>query len=359
MQEFFMKRAIEIAQYGFVSPNPRVGAVLTQNDKIIAEGYHQSYGDAHAEINLFHSLPKDFSFYDTELYVSLEPCSHYGKTPPCAKAIIERGIKKVYVASLDPNPLVSGKGVQILRESAIDVTVGLLEEEAKKINEAFFKFMLTNRPFILLKSAMSLDGKICTHTGQSKWISSEESRREVHRLRSQYTAIMVGINTVLSDDPVLTSRIENGRNPIRIIIDSTLRTPLFSKIVQSAQEIPVIIVTKELNVEKYLPYQQYGVEILCIPSQNNRIDLNYLAELLGQRGIDSIMLEGGAELAYSALESKIIDKVQLYYAPIILGSGKSFVSGLGVDSLDEAFILEELTARSNSKDLIVEAYIKK
>ncbi len=371
MHEKFMSRALELAQNGFVSPNPRVGAVLVKDDNIIAEGYHKKFGEAHAEIELFNSLPDDFDYTRTALYVTLEPCSHYGKTPPCAKKIVELGIKTVYVACLDPNPLVAGRGIQILKDDGIDVSVGILEEEAKIVNETFFKFITTKRPFVLLKSAMSLDGKICTNTGESQWISSEESRREVHFLRSRMTAIMVGINTVLVDDPMLNARIENGRNPIRIILDSSLRTPLSSKIVQTSKEITTIIVTVEKDKDKYTPYTDNNIEIICVNDNTelssielssiklSSIDLSSLMDILAKKNIDSILIEGGAELSYSALESKIVDKVQLYYAPIIIGGkeSKSFICGKGIDKLDEAFRVKSYTVRSIGKDFVVEGYI--
>ncbi len=361
-----MSRALELAQKGFVSPNPRVGAVLVKDDNIIAEGYHKKFGEAHAEIDLFNSLPDDFDYTGTTLYVTLEPCSHYGKTPPCAKKIVELGIKTVYVACLDPNPLVAGRGIQILKDDGIDVSVGILEEEAKIINETFFKFITTKRPFVLLKSAMSLDGKICTNTGESQWISSEESRREVHFLRSRMTAIMVGINTVLVDDPMLNARIENGRNPVRIILDSSLRTPISSKIVQTAKEIATIIVTVEKDKDKYTPYTDNDIEIICMENKIelssidlSSIELSSLMDILAKRNIDSILIEGGSELAYSALESKIVDKVQLYYAPIIIGGkeSKSFIGGKGIDKLDKAFRVKSYTVRSIGKDFVVEGYI--
>ncbi len=357
MHEKFMNRALELAQKGFVSPNPRVGAVLVKDGNIIAEGYHKKFGGNHAEIELFNTLSEDFDYTDTVLYVSLEPCSHYGKTPPCAKKIIELGIKNVCVACLDPNPLVAGKGVQMLEEAGVDVVVGILENKAKIINEAFFKFISTKRPFVLLKSAMSLDGKICTNTGESKWISSEESREEVHFLRSQMSAIMVGINTVLVDNPMLNSRIENGRDPVRIVIDSSLRTPIDSNVVQTAKEIPTIIATT--TQDKHKPYIDKGVEVMCVPkNKDGRVDLYKLMEILATKNIDSILVEGGAELAYSALESGIVDKVQLYYAPIIIGGkkSKSFIGGKGVDCLEDVFRLKSYSVRSIGKDFVVEGY---
>ncbi len=355
----FMKRALEIAALGYVSPNPRVGAVLVRDHHIIAEGYHQNYGGDHAEIELFNSLPADFDYSDTVLYVTLEPCSHYGKTPPCAAKIIALGIPRVIVACTDPNPLVAGRGIQMLKDAGVKVSVGLLQEESQKLNESFFKFISTRKPFVLLKSAMSLDGKICTNIGESKWISSEASRREVHILRSRMSAVMVGVNTVIADDPALNSRIENGRDPIKIIADSTLRTPLDSKALQNNNK--TIIATLELNQAKHIPYTDKGVEIITTESKDGKIDLQDLMGKLAAANIDSILLEGGAELAYSALDAGIIDKVQLYYAPILIGGSdsKSFISGEGVQKLSDAFELENCTVRATDRDFVIEAYIKK
>lgn len=363
--EYFMKRALEIAQLGFVSPNPRVGAVLVDNGNIVAEGYHQNYGGAHAEINALQNLPLHYSLDRATLYVSLEPCSHYGKTPPCALKIIESGIKKVVIACLDPNPLVAGKGVVLLKEAGIDVTVGILENEAHKLNEMFFKYITTGLPFVVLKSAMSLDGKICTYTGNSQWISSPSSRAEVHLLRSQVTAVMVGVNTVLADDPKLTSRIEKGRNPQRIILDSSLKTPLSATLVQTASDIPTMILTTIKDSSRYTPYQELGVDVFQLPSKNKRIDLQEMMTFLSTKNIDSILLEAGGELVYSALQEKIVDKLLLYYAPIIIGGrdSKTFVEGEGVSTVGEAFSLRSyqirFTVQDELSDFVVEAYPQK
>lgn len=360
MHEIFMKRAIDIAKKGYVSPNPRVGAVLVRNKKILGEGYHQRFGGPHAEIELFNSLPTDFDYTGTILYVSLEPCCHHGKTPPCVKKIVEVGIEIIYIACLDPNPLVSGKGVEFLKKSGVEVHVGLLEQNAIQLNESFFKFIQKKEPFVLLKSAVSLDGKICTTTGESKWISTEESRLEVQYLRSQYSAIMVGINTVLKDDPLLTSRIENSRNPIRIVIDSKLRTPITSQIVNTAKDIRTIIFTTNESRELHILYLEKNVEIVTLSQFSEKIRLTQVMNTLGEMGIDSVLLEGGAEIAYSALSEDIVDKIQLYFAPIILGgSGKSFVGGMGVEKLEDAFCLQKYSLRCLSKDFVLEGYLKR
>lgn len=351
-----MARALELARQARVSPNPMVGAVLVQNNQIMAEGYHQVFGGPHAEINAFSNFPEDESFDNTILYVSLEPCSHYGKTPPCVDKIIQLGIPTVVIASLDPNPLVSGSGVKKLREHGIEVITGVLEKEARLLNEVFFKYISTNRPFVMAKSAMTLDGKIADSSGYSKWISSEESREEVQYLRNKYTSIMVGVGTVLQDDPLLTCRLEKGHNPIRIIVDSNLRTPLDSKIMQTANEITTILATTTVELDIHQPFIDLGAKLILCNTTNGRVDLNDLMDKLGQHNIDSILLEGGSELLFSALESQIVDKIRVYIAPKILG-GKSYsiVGGKGC-LLNDSFQLEQWTVTSNTKDIIVEGY---
>ncbi len=358
--EIYMKKAIELAKKAYVSPNPRVGSLIVKDNCIIAEGYHQQYGGPHAEVQAFRNLPPNVSLENATLYVSLEPCSHHGKTPPCVDLIIKSGIKLVIVACLDPNPLVAGKGVKILQDHGIEVMVGVLEDEAKELNEYFFKYITTKKPFVLLKGAMTLDGKIATVTGESRWISSEESRKEVHQLRSQMTAIMVGINTVLVDDPMLDSRIENGRNPTRIILDSHLKTPITSKIVQTSKDIKTIIVTQNADKKKQELYLENGVEVLSLKEKQGKIDLQELMRVLGNKNIDSILLEGGATVFYSALQEKIVDKVQLYIAPKIFGgsNAKGLVGGDGVEHIEDAIQLSSYKIRQIGVDFVVEGYIK-
>lgn len=358
MHRQYMQRALDLATLGFVSPNPRVGAVLVKNNRIIAEGFHKKYGDAHAEIELFNSLSPNFDYQNCILYISLEPCAHYGKTPPCVEMIVSKGIKKVVIACLDPNPLVAGKGVKILQNAGIEVIVGILEEQATELNEAFFQYITTKLPFIVIKSGISFDAKICTTTGESQWITSEESRYEAHILRSQYSAIMVGINTVLQDDPLLTSRIPHGRNPIRIILDTQLRTPLNSRLVQSAKHIKTIIVTA--NLDNNDAYLTMGVQILHIPTKLEKINLNILMQKLSEMNIDSILIEGGGELIFSALEARIVNKMILYIAPILIGGqkSKSFIEGEGIAHLSDAFRISSYKIRQLSQDFVLEAYLK-
>lgn len=357
-----MALALELAAKGrgSVSPNPMVGAVIVKDGKIIGTGYHEKCGEGHAEVNAFKNATEEVN--GATIYVTLEPCSHYGKTPPCADKIIEKGIAKVVIGTLDPNPLVAGRGVQKLLDAGIEVKSGVLEDECKKINEVFMKYIVKKEPFVIMKAAMSLDGKIATKSGESKWITGETARKNVHELRSEVSGIMVGVNTVLKDDPELTSRIENGKNPIRIIVDSKLRTPISSKIVQSANKVKTIIATtlSEEN-EKMLSYKQKGVHIINTKTKDNRVDLNDLMKKLAIEKIDSVLLEGGSELNFSALNEGIVDKVQFYIAPKIIGGkdSKSPVGGNGIELLKDAFMLQDLTYKNAGDDLLIEGYIIK
>lgn len=361
MDETYMKLALELAEKGRgkVNPNPMVGAVIVKDGKILGKGYHQVYGQAHAEVNAFKDAQEDVS--GATLYVTLEPCSHYGKTPPCADKIIEKKIGKVIIGSLDPNPLVAGKGCEKLKNAGIEVVTGVLEEECKRLNEIFMKYIVTKKPFVIMKAAMSLDGKIATSSGESKWITGEISRKAVHELRSEISAIMVGVDTVIKDNPELTCRIENGKNPIRIVVDSTLRIPIESKVIEGGHKVNTIIATTEkADSEKILLLENLGVRLLKCKSKEGRVDLQDLMTKLGELKIDSILLEGGATLNFSALEEGIVDKVQIYIAPKIIGgeNAKTPVGGKGIDILREAFRVEKLTSRLLGKDILLEGYVK-
>lgn len=361
LNEKYMELALTLALKGkgTVSPNPMVGAVIVKDGRIIGEGYHQRYGEGHAEVNAFKNASEDVK--GATMYVTLEPCSHHGKTPPCAEKIVEKKIKKVVIGTLDPNPLVSGRGVKILQDAGIEVESGILNDKCIKINEIFMKYIVKKEPFVVMKSAMSLDGKIATSAGESKWITGEESRRNVHVLRKELSAIMVGVETVIKDDPELTCRIENGINPIRIVVDSTLRIPIDSKIIKTADKVKTIIATTkkaERNTIKIL--EDYGVQIIIADTnKEGRVDLKDLMKKLGEAKIDSILLEGGAKLNFSALEQGIVDKVQIYIAPKIIGgqNAKGPVGGLGIDKLEQAFKLKEITYKTVGEDILIEGYI--
>ncbi|KMT21003.1 bifunctional diaminohydroxyphosphoribosylaminopyrimidine deaminase/5-amino-6-(5-phosphoribosylamino)uracil reductase RibD [Clostridium cylindrosporum] len=361
MNKKYMKIAIDLAKKGKgkVNPNPLVGAVIVKNEKIIAEGYHMVYGEAHAEVNAFNNATCDVE--GATMYVTLEPCSHFGKTPPCADKIIEKKIKRVVIGSLDPNPLVAGNGIKKLKEAGIEVEAGVLESECNELNEVFMKYIVSKKPFVVMKCAMSLDGKIATSYGESKWITGEASRGDVHETRNELSGIMVGVNTVIKDNPELTCRIENGRNPVRIIVDSTLRIPLESKVVTEVYKAKTIIATtKKASEDKIKILEDKGVTILIVNLKNDKVDLNDLMIKLGELKIDSILLEGGATLNFSALDEGIVDKVQMYIAPKIIGGemSKTPVGGNGIEALKDAYKLRNLTTRVLGDDILIEGYIE-
>ncbi len=354
--EYYMRRAIELAKKGagFVNPNPMVGAVIVKEGEIIGEGFHEKYGTLHAERNALKNCM--VSPEGATLYVTLEPCCHYGKTPPCTEAIIESGIKKVYVGAYDINPLVAGKGVQILREHNIVVVVGLLENECKRLNKVFNKYMTTKRPYVQMKYAMTADGKIATSRGESQWITSEASRKKVHDMRNALSGIMVGINTVLSDDPVLNCRREiPSKNPVRIICDTYLRIPMDSKIVKTANEIPTIIATASDDVGKADALKNEGCKVIKIKRKSEGIDLNELMKALGEMQVDSILLEGGATLNYSAIESGIVDEIDIFMAPKIFGGrGKGPIEGNGISDISDAIKIRPVSYEKIDEDLYIE-----
>jgi diaminohydroxyphosphoribosylaminopyrimidine deaminase/5-amino-6-(5-phosphoribosylamino)uracil reductase len=359
MNDFdYMKLAIELAKKGegYVNPNPMVGAVIVKDGKIIGQGWHERYGGLHAEPNAIKSCsepPKGAT-----LYVTLEPCCHYGKTPPCTEAIIQSGTTRVVIGTLDTNPMMAGKSMELLRQQGILVEVGILEEECKRLIKVFRKFITTKRPFVLMKYAMTMDGKIATYTNHSKWISCEEARRQVHKLRHSLSAIMVGVNTVICDNPELTCRMENGRNPIRIVCDTDLRTPLSAKLVKTAREVPTYIATSCEEEGKQRAYQKEGCELICIGKKENHLDLTKLMIELGKREIDSVLLEGGATLNWTALKEQLVDEVQVYLAPKIFGgNGKTPVAGLGIAMPEEAIRLKPYGISQIGSDYLIESEV--
>jgi diaminohydroxyphosphoribosylaminopyrimidine deaminase/5-amino-6-(5-phosphoribosylamino)uracil reductase len=351
-----MQRSIELAQkgIGFVNPNPLVGAVIVKDAKIIGEGWHAKYGGLHAERNALAQC--SCSPEGATLYVTLEPCCHHGKTPPCTEAIIKNKIARVIIGSLDPNPLVAGKGVKILQEHGIEVVTGVLETECDHLNDIFFHYIKTGRPYVILKYAMTADGKIATVSGHSKWITGEAAREHVHQTRKRVSAIMVGIKTVLADDPLLNCRVENPSHPARIICDSKLQIPLTSKIVATATDIATYVATTAQNHIKKKQLEDMGVTVIQIRELNGWVDLNHLMEILGALKIDSVLLEGGAQLNYSALQSGIVSKVQAYIAPKIFGGAKakSPVGGTGVELVNQAFSLLKPSVECLGDDILLE-----
>lgn len=364
----YMLRAVELAKRGIgsVNPNPLVGAVITRDGRILAEGWHERCGELHAERNAIKN------FYDNHpgenlrgatIYVTLEPCCHYGKTPPCTEAIIENGFARVVIGSDDPNPLVAGKGIQMLRDAGIEVVTNVMKEACDELNYVFFHYISSRTPYVVMKYAMTLDGKIATYAGKSKWITGEKAREQVHRDRKRYTGIMVGVGTVISDNPMLDCRLaDGGRNPVRIIADTNLRTPLDSRIVATAEEIPTIIATACTSSEQQEPYIKSNCEVLQVPcaSQGQGIDLKALMEQLGSRGIDSILLEGGATLNYSALKNGIVNRVQAYIAPKMFGGSgaKSPVGGMGFAEVADSIKLKNTHIQMFDEDILVESEIE-
>ena len=384
----FMKKAISLAKKGegFTNPNPLVGAVIEKNGKILAAGFHHKYGALHAERDALFNLAKK-NLLDAAkgatLYVTLEPCCHFGKQPPCTQAILEAGISKVVVGSRDPNPLVAGKGIKFLRENGIQVYEDFLRDECDALNFIFFHFITKKIPFVALKYAMTADGKIATVSGKSKWISCEASREYAHNLRKKYAAILCGIGTVLADDPLLTCRIEGGKNPVRVICDSDLRISLGSKIVRTAKEIPTIIACaldeKKLKnsqnknfKEKISALKNAGIEILFCKKRadsksqisdvqgEKKIDLKKLMRLLAKKNIDSVLIEGGAKINFSALQAGIVQRVYCFVAPKIFGGNfaPSPVGGEGVQLVSQNFALEQKLFSQCGDDILIEYEVR-
>lgn len=357
----YMKMALELAQkgMGFTAPNPMVGTVIVKNGRIIGQGYHRKYGGLHAEREALAACTEEPK--GASIYVTLEPCCHYGKQPPCVNAILEAGIRRVIIGSSDPNPLVAGKGIRILKDHGIEVTENILKEECDKLNEAFFYYIQNKKPYVVMKYAMTMDGKIAAYTGESKWVTGEAARIHVQEQRLKYTGIMVGVGTVLADDPMLTCRLENSRNPVRIICDSHLRTPLTSKIVRTAKTIPTILASSSKDQQKIKNYEEMGCQVLYVPEKNGHIDLNRLMEILGATKIDSILLEGGGSLNWSALESGIVQKVQTYIAPKFFGGeeAKTPVEGKGFPDPASAVLLKNSEMIRLGDDFLIESEVKR
>jgi diaminohydroxyphosphoribosylaminopyrimidine deaminase / 5-amino-6-(5-phosphoribosylamino)uracil reductase len=354
--ERFMKAALEeaVKGCGWTNPNPMVGAVIVKDGEIIGRGYHQKYGGPHAERNALASCSQDPA--GSTMYVTLEPCCHHGKTPPCTDAVIESGIRTVVIGSKDPNVLVAGKGIEILERHGIEVICGLPSDECRELNEVFFHYIGTGTPYVVMKYAMTLDGKIATATGRSKWITGEAAREHVHRSRHRYAGIMVGVGTVLADDPLLTCRMPDGKNPVRIICDTDLRIPVDSEIVRTAGEVETLIASAVCGGKKARLLQDHGITIIQVSKKNGHIDLHELMRILGQRKLDSVLLEGGATLNAAALESGIVNKIQTYIAPRIFGGAdaRSPVGGVGADDPAGAWQLTDRKMTVLGEDILLE-----
>ena len=343
------------AMKGQTDPNPLVGSVIINENRVVGIGTHMKAGEPHAEIHAIR-MAGDKARGGT-IYVTLEPCSHYGRTGPCALAIVEAGIKKVIIATLDPNPVVAGNGVKILQDAGIDVIVGVMEEESKKMNEVFNKFIVRKIPFMTMKAGSTLDGKIATHTSDSKWITSAEARQDVHLLRNENMAILVGVNTVIEDDPELTARISNGRNPIRIILDSTLRIPLDSKVVNDGQAETWIFTSQKYDQNAKVKLVEKGISIYST-SGIDRVDPNDVVRILGEKLVSSVLIEGGGSIHGAFLEKQLVDKVVIYVAPKLVGGthAPTFLEGKGVELMRDAVDLKDLRVSSVGNDFKFTGY---
>lgn len=359
--EDYMRVVLSLARKGKgkTSPNPMVGAILVKNNCIIGKGFHKKAGSPHAEILAMVEAGKDA--LGSTLYANLEPCVHVEKrTPPCTAEIVKRGIKRVVIGMIDPNPWVSGKGIKELKERGISVVVGILKEKAERLNEAFTKYITKRRPFVILKIASSLDGKIATATGESRWITGEEARRFVHRLRSEVDAVMVGIGTILKDDPFLTARIKGGRDPIRIIVDEKLSIPIGSNVLNLDSPAKTYIATTEkASRAKIREIEGRGGGVLILKEKDGLVDLSALMDKLGQMQITSLLIEGGAEINASALREGIVDKVIFFISPKIIGGQKApgSIGGESPKSLAEAIRLHDIIIKKKGEDIMVEGYI--
>lgn len=355
----YMNRALELARTaeGLTAPNPMVGAVIVQEGRIIGEGCHEKCGQPHAERNALSACTEDPA--GATMYVTMEPCCHTGRQPPCVDAIIEAGLARVVIGSQDPNPKVSGRGVELLRQHGIEVVTDFMRAECDALNPVFFHYIQTKRPFVVMKYAMTMDGKIATYSGKSKWVTGEAARAHVQTLRNRYRGIMVGVGTVLADDPLLTCRMEGGRDPVRIVCDSYLRTPLESRLVKTARQTPTILATCCGDELKHRPYLDAGCEVIVTEAADGRVDLKRLMDMLGQKEIDSILLEGGGTLNWAALESGIVCRTVCYLAPKLFGGrdAKTPVEGRGFPDPAQAVLLKNSRIFRIGEDILIESEV--
>lgn len=360
--ERFMWMALDLARHGsgFTSPNPMVGAVVVQEGEVVGTGYHRSAGSAHAEVVALEKAGSKAQ--GATLYTNLEPCCHHGKTPPCVEAILQAGIRKVVIGMTDPNPLVSGQGIRWLEENGVKVKNGVLKDKALSLNEVFVKYITTKKPFVMIKTAMSLDGKIATREGHSKWITGERSRQFVHRLRNQADAVVVGIGTVLKDDPLLTTRIDDGRDAARVVVDSMARLPLAAKVINPQSPAPTIAaVTVDAPEERCEALRRAGVEVMKFPARKGRVSLEALLAALGQKEMSSVLVEGGGELNYSFLEDGLIDKAYFFVAPLICGGrdAPTPFGGEGIGRIEDAWAVSQLEFKQYGEDMLIIGYPSK
>jgi diaminohydroxyphosphoribosylaminopyrimidine deaminase/5-amino-6-(5-phosphoribosylamino)uracil reductase len=335
-----------------------VGAVLVNDGKVVGEGFHAKAGEAHAEIVALQQAGEGAR--GSTLYLNLEPCTHHGKTPPCAPQVVEAGVKRVVIGMKDPNPLVKGKGIEMLRRVGLDVEVGILEKECRRLNEAFCKYILKKEPFVILKVAATLDGKMATRNGDSKWISGEASRRFVHKLRDQVDGVLVGIGTVLKDDPMLTARIRGGRDPYRIILDSQLKIPEEAKVIGTRPTKAIIASTELAPKDKIEKLEKRGVKILIFDSKRGKVNLRACLSKLGEIGMTNLLVEGGSQVNGSFLDEGLIDKLLLFLSPRLMGDHQApgIFGGEGVSNLQEAIVLKEIKTKRVGEDILLEGYLE-
>lgn len=360
VDEMYMQEAIRQARRGLgkTSPNPAVGALLVQQGQVVGRGYHRWYGDKHAEAHAIENAVGDLR--GATLYTTLEPCCHRPKrNPPCVEAILERGIARVVVGSIDPNPLVNGKGIEMLRQAGTIVDAGILEERCRALNEPYNKYMRTGVPFIVAKYAQTLDGRIATRSGQSQWISSPSTLKYAHRLRTRYDAVLVGIETVIADDPRLTVRLVKGRNPVRVVADSTLRIPLAARVLEGLDAAGAIIATTgRADAAKAAALRGAGAEVIVIgEDRQGHVDLQELVDQLARRQITSILVEGGSRIITALMRASLVDKLVVIIAPKVLGEGISAVGDLHIHALDQALRLSHVTVRRMGEDLVLEGAV--
>ncbi|MCL5040294.1 MAG: bifunctional diaminohydroxyphosphoribosylaminopyrimidine deaminase/5-amino-6-(5-phosphoribosylamino)uracil reductase RibD [Firmicutes bacterium] len=359
----FMQLALDLAKeaQGRTSPNPMVGALVVRDGQIVGRGFHKKAGSEHAEVVALREAGEKAR--GATLYVTLEPCCHYGRTPPCTKAILRAGIARVVVAMADPNPLVAGKGIQELRAAGVEVTAGVLGEAAASLNEVFIKYITTGRPFVSLKMALTLDGKIATTQGDSFWVSGPAARRWVHQLRDRVDAVMVGVNTLLRDDPLLTTRLEGlkGHDPVRVIVDSRGRTPPTARVLRGESSSPAIIATTPAaSAEKLEELRRAGAEVLMCREKSGQVDLPDLFFALGRREITSLLLEGGPRLNASALREGLVDKIHFFLAPKVVGglAAPGPIGDLGIERMPGALAIQDLTCERVGEDFLLTGYLR-
>ena len=352
----YMKRALTLARKGVgrTSPNPAVGCVIVKDGAVIGEGWHRKAGEAHAEINALAMAGAEARGAD--VYVTLEPCSHTGKTPPCSEALIRAGVRRVAAGMLDPNPLVSGGGLAALNRAGIETSCGICEDDCRAINLPFIKHITTGIPYVTYKCAMTLDGNIATITGESRWISCEESRKYVHRMRSRMDAVMVGVDTIIADNPQLTVRHVRGKDPLRVIVDTRLRTPESVSVLNGKLSTRTVIATTEINPRVHLRYLKQGATIIVCEEYDGRVSMEDLLQKLGAMGVQSILLEGGSRLAGSMLQSGLIDELVIFIAPKVIGSnGFAPFTMQGITSMSQAIKLDFTTVCRSGSDIVVTA----